>query len=259
MAAGRPAENPEFVLQANDVGITDIEEIRCPQIGGQILFLDFETNFRRILVATLKIVDRNRETLGPRLVGDHGGQEVGGECGDAAFAGQVIAEESDLPNLGGCVHDSTAWSACVEKQIFKSCVCVLMMLRSCSELNGLLMTKSTPVIGLPEDCSISGYAISMTTRWCGSGVRNRMCRPACKRKSRLVEPGAALPQPDTTLTGARNSLSKLTRSLCRTYAELNTGGGTKSKFVSVPETCWRFNLVRAPSGRRGAPDCAPAR
>src|SRR3974377_1685521 len=120
MAAGRPAENPEFVLQANDVGITDIEEIRCPQIGGQILFLDFETNFRRILVAALEIVDRNRETLGSRLVGDHGRQEVGGECGDAAFAGQGIAEESDLPNLRGWVHDSTAWSACVKKQTLMS-------------------------------------------------------------------------------------------------------------------------------------------
>ena len=44
-----------------------------------------------------------------------------------------------------------------------------------------------------------------------------------------------------------------------TYAELNTGGGTKSKFVSVPETCWRLNLARVRSAKRGAAGCAPAR
>jgi hypothetical protein len=41
---------------------------------------------------------------------------TGGEGGDAAFARQVIAEESDLPDLGGRVHELTAWPAFTEKQ-----------------------------------------------------------------------------------------------------------------------------------------------
>ena len=116
VAAGRPAENPELVLQADDVGMADVEEIRRPQIGGQVLLLDFEAHFRRILVAALEVVDRHRKALGPGLVGRHRRPQVGGEGGDAAFARQVIAEEGDLPDLRGCVHRFRTWSAFPERQ-----------------------------------------------------------------------------------------------------------------------------------------------
>jgi hypothetical protein len=105
VAARRPAENPELVLQADHVGTADVEEIRRPQIGGQVLFLDFEANFRRIFLAALKVVDRHRKALGPGRGGSHRRQEVGGESSDAAFARPVIAKESDLLDFGGWIHE----------------------------------------------------------------------------------------------------------------------------------------------------------
>src|ERR1035437_4254793 len=125
MAAGRPAENPELVLQADHIGTADVEEIRCPQIGGQVLFLDFEANFRRILVTALEVVNRHRKAVGPGLGSDHRRPEVGGEGGDAAFARQVTAKESDLPDLRGCVHKLKAWSTFAEKQSLSPGMCTL--------------------------------------------------------------------------------------------------------------------------------------
>ena len=43
------------------------------------------------------------------MLGRHGGEQVGGEGGDAAFARQIIAEEGDLPNFGGGIHDTEVW------------------------------------------------------------------------------------------------------------------------------------------------------
>ena len=101
MATSRPAENSELVLQADDVGPADVEEIRCPQIGGQVLFLDFEANLRRILVAALKVVDRHRKALGSGGGGSHRRQEVGSEGSDAAFARQAVAQEGDFVDIRG--------------------------------------------------------------------------------------------------------------------------------------------------------------
>ena len=51
VAAGRAAEDSELVLQADHIDIADIEEVRGAQIGGKILFFNFEANYIRILVA----------------------------------------------------------------------------------------------------------------------------------------------------------------------------------------------------------------
>ena len=46
--------------------VADVEEIRRPLIGRQVLLLDFEANHVRILVAALEVVDRHRKALGFR-------------------------------------------------------------------------------------------------------------------------------------------------------------------------------------------------
>ena len=46
MAAGRPAENPELMLQADDVHVADVEEIRRALVGRPVLLLDFEADYR---------------------------------------------------------------------------------------------------------------------------------------------------------------------------------------------------------------------
>ena len=63
MTAGGPAENAELVLQADDVHIADVEEVRGAQIGRQVLLLNLEANYFRVLVALLNIIDRHGQTL----------------------------------------------------------------------------------------------------------------------------------------------------------------------------------------------------
>ena len=66
VAAGRPAENAELVLQADDVHVADIEEVRGAQIGRQVLLLNFEANHLRVFVAARDVVDRHGEALALR-------------------------------------------------------------------------------------------------------------------------------------------------------------------------------------------------
>ena len=61
MPAGGPAENAELVLQADDVHVADVEEIRGAQIGRQVLLLNLEANHFRILVAALMSLTDTRE------------------------------------------------------------------------------------------------------------------------------------------------------------------------------------------------------
>jgi hypothetical protein len=99
VAAGGPAVNAELVLQADDVHVADVEEVRGAQIGRQILLLDLEANHFRVLVAALDVVDRRqRHWLWGCAVCDRG-QQVGRERGDAAFARQVVADKSDLADF----------------------------------------------------------------------------------------------------------------------------------------------------------------
>ena len=86
MTACGPAENAELVLQAHDVYVTDIQEVRCPQIGGKVLLLDLEANYFRVLVAAGNVVDRHGQTLALGIRAGHGGQQVGGKRSDAALA-----------------------------------------------------------------------------------------------------------------------------------------------------------------------------
>ena len=63
MASHRPAVNAKLVLQADDVNVADVEEVRSAQIRRQILLLNLEVNYIRVLVATLDVIHRHCETL----------------------------------------------------------------------------------------------------------------------------------------------------------------------------------------------------
>ena len=54
VTAGGPAENAELVLQADDIHVADVEEVRGAQIGRQVLLLNLEANHFRVLVAALE-------------------------------------------------------------------------------------------------------------------------------------------------------------------------------------------------------------
>jgi hypothetical protein len=93
-------ENAELVLQADNVDVADVEEIRRSQIGREILFFNLEANHLRIFVAAFDIVHRHHQTLALWVGSCDGSKQVGGERGNSALAGQVVAHEGDLSNFG---------------------------------------------------------------------------------------------------------------------------------------------------------------
>ena len=101
-----PAENAEFVLQADDVHIADVEEVRGPQIGGQVLLLNLEANYFRVLVAAFNIGDRHCETLALGMRSRHGGKQIRRERGNAALTGQIITQECNLADFRMFFHRS---------------------------------------------------------------------------------------------------------------------------------------------------------
>ena len=99
VTAGRPAENAELVLQADDVHVADVEEVRGAQIGRQVLLLNLEANHFRVLVAALmSLTDTAKHWLCGCAAGD-GGKQVGRERRDAALARQVVADKGDFANF----------------------------------------------------------------------------------------------------------------------------------------------------------------
>ena len=86
MTAGRAAENAELVLQADNVHIADVEEVRRAQIGRQVLLLNLETNHVRVFVAAFDVVDRHGETLALGIHSGDGRKQVGRKRGNAALA-----------------------------------------------------------------------------------------------------------------------------------------------------------------------------
>src|SRR5579864_4286903 len=110
MGAGGPTENAEFVLQADDVNVADVEEVRGAQIGRQVLLLNLEPNHLRVLVATRYVVDRHCQALALRMRALHGGKQVGCERCDAALARQMIADESNLLDFGGFFREAVSIS-----------------------------------------------------------------------------------------------------------------------------------------------------
>ena len=60
-----PAVDSIFMLKADQVVAIEIQELRSPLIGGQIILIQFEPDQFRIVVACVWIVDRNRKEPPP--------------------------------------------------------------------------------------------------------------------------------------------------------------------------------------------------
>src|SRR5208337_1897801 len=86
VTAGRPAENAELVLQADDVHVADVQEVSGTQIRRQVLLLNLEANHLRVLVASRNVVDRYGQALALGVRALDGGQQVGSERSNAALA-----------------------------------------------------------------------------------------------------------------------------------------------------------------------------
>ncbi len=104
VAAGGTAEDAVFVLEADDVGIGEIEEVGRSQVRVDLLLLDLEPHLRRVVVTLGQIVDRDDETIGPRILGGDRRTQIIREGRDAAFSWQIIADERDLLDLTVSFH-----------------------------------------------------------------------------------------------------------------------------------------------------------
>jgi hypothetical protein len=99
---GGPAVDPEFVLHADDVHVSDVEEVRGALVGRQVLLFDLEPNDVGIVVSALDVVDRDGDALASRVFRCDAREQIGRERGDAALARQVIAQKGDAANLRRC-------------------------------------------------------------------------------------------------------------------------------------------------------------
>ena len=100
MAAGGSAENAELVLQADDVYVADVEEVRGAQIGRQVLLLNLEANHFRVFVASLmSLTDTARHWLaGCAAATAASRSDV--NVAMPHFARQVVADKGDPTNFG---------------------------------------------------------------------------------------------------------------------------------------------------------------
>src|SRR5579871_3422231 len=91
VTTGGPAENTELMLQADDVYVADVEEICGTQIGRQILLLNLEVHYFRILVAAFEVVRRHTETLALGVSCGDSREQVRRKRRNTALARQVVA------------------------------------------------------------------------------------------------------------------------------------------------------------------------
>jgi hypothetical protein len=138
VTARRPAVNAELVLQADDVHVADVEEIRGAQIGRQVLLLNLEANHFRVFVATFDVVDRHRETLALRMRGRDGRKQVGSERSDAALARQMVADKAILRTL----EVSFMWREWVSKFIRLSLNAWILRYSGCHMASSTCCTMS---------------------------------------------------------------------------------------------------------------------
>ena len=99
--AGGPAVDPELVLDAQHVDVSQIQKICRPLVGPDFLPRNFEPNLRGIVVSFLPVIHHHHRAFQPWIEGADRVPQVGSEGRDAALAGKVIAEERDLSQLGG--------------------------------------------------------------------------------------------------------------------------------------------------------------
>ncbi len=95
MAAAGAAENAEFVLQRDDVDVAEVQEVSGRAVVVQFLFDHLELNFALVGIAAGDVIHRHDDALGAGRLSDRAAQVVSERC-DAAFARQVVADESDF-------------------------------------------------------------------------------------------------------------------------------------------------------------------
>src|SRR5262249_48364955 len=92
------------MLETDDVGICEIEEVRGPQVRVDFLLLDLESHLAGIVVPLGNVVDRDHETIRPGILSGDRSAQIIRKCRYAAFPRQIIAHKRDLLDLGVSFH-----------------------------------------------------------------------------------------------------------------------------------------------------------
>ena len=95
MTARRSPIDAELMLHTEHVSGVEVQEIRRPPVGIQVLFLKLESHARRIFIALHTIVDGSHETIGSRNRAHHRLRKIMRKGRDSAQPWQVVAEEGD--------------------------------------------------------------------------------------------------------------------------------------------------------------------
>jgi hypothetical protein len=84
-----------LMLEADDVYVADVQEVRCAQIGREVMLFHLESNDVWIRISFGGVVHGDDETLTLRVRRGHRLMQVGSVIRNAAFSRQMIADEGD--------------------------------------------------------------------------------------------------------------------------------------------------------------------
>ena len=93
VAARGAAVDAVFMLQADQIVAIEVEKIRSPLIGGNVLLRQLQAHLFRIIVAGIGIVDGDGEQASFSVFGCERGAQVGRESGNATLARQIISNK----------------------------------------------------------------------------------------------------------------------------------------------------------------------
>ena len=96
MLAGRTSEDAELVLHADNVGGSGVDATRGLSIIGGLVLADGVAHFRWVVVTRPLIRHGDHVAAQGRIGGDQGFANIGGEGGDAAASGRIIADQNNF-------------------------------------------------------------------------------------------------------------------------------------------------------------------
>jgi len=99
VAAAGPTENSEFVLQADNINVADIQKVGGAKIRRKVLLFNFKANDLGVFVAFRNVVDRNGEAVRLGVCDLDSRENVGSESCNAAFSWQMVGDKRNLSDF----------------------------------------------------------------------------------------------------------------------------------------------------------------
>ena len=95
VTARRAAEDPELMLQAENINIVDVQKIRGPPIRCDLLLRNLEPHAFGVVVSILRVIDGHHEDLSLAVRSDECIGQVSSERSNPALTRQRVADACD--------------------------------------------------------------------------------------------------------------------------------------------------------------------